>query len=151
MQREVFLDKNAVVVAPSSTEKFGLLREMSDTRAADGQLKDPHKALSDLVSREKAKGTGLEHGVAVPHCRPAGSEQLTASFALVPEGIDFDAPDSAPSRFVFLLVSPTDATAPHVQALATMARLLTQEKVQADLLGAKDPESVARILIEAKT
>ncbi len=151
MQIEDFLDKKAVLVAPSSKEKFDLLREMIDTLAADGQLKDPRKALSDLISREKEKGTGLEHGVAVPHCRTAGSERLSASFALVPDGIDFDAPDGAPSRFIFLLVSPKDATAAHVQALATMARLLKQEKVQSDLLGAKDPESVARILIEAKT
>jgi len=145
------LDRNAIIVAPSSHDKFGLLKKMIDRLAADGRLKDPKKALTDLISREKEKGTGLEHGVAVPHCRTSGTEQLNAAFALVPDGIDFDALDGNLSRFIFLLVSPKDAATSHVQALATMARLLKQESVQDDLLRAGTPAEVEQILIKAKT
>ncbi len=145
------LDRNAILVNPSPGDKYDLLKEMIDRLAADRKLKAPRKALADLMEREKEKGTGLEHGVAVPHCRTSGSEQLTAAFALVPRGIDFGALDGNLSRFIFLLISPSDATTAHVQALATMARLLKQESVQNDLLHATEPDEVVRILLEAKT
>lgn len=145
------LDKNAILVAPSTGDKYELLKEMITRLADDKKLKSPRKALADLVEREKEKGTGLEHGVAVPHCRTSGSDQLTAAFALVPGGVDFGALDGKASQFVFLLVSPKDATTAHVQALATMARLLKQESVQKELLQATEPDEVVRILLDAKT
>lgn len=151
MQVADILAKNAILVDPSSGDKYELLRELIERLSEENNLKDPKKALADLVEREKEKGTGLEQGVAVPHCRTAGSDHLTAAFALVPRGIDFGALDGNPSRFVFLLVSPKNATTTHVQALATMARLLKQKPVQEKLLQATEPDDVVKILVEART
>ena len=142
------LDRRSILIQDKSKKKTDLLRDMVGLLSKTERLKNPKKALGDVIDREKEKGTGLEQGVAVPHCRTEGTERLAAAFALVREGIDFGALDGEPSRFVFLLVSPKNATTTHVQALATMARLLKREDVQTALLGAKDAAEVERILTE---
>ena len=144
-----FLDSSSITINPKSQKRFDLLREMVGLLSQASRLKNPKKSLSDVIEREKEKGTGLELGVAVPHCRTAGTDRLAAAFALVPKGIDFGALDGEPSRFIFLLISPKNATTTHVQALATMARVLKKPEVQKALLVVKDPVEVERILTEA--
>lgn len=144
------LDAKAISIRPRSTKKLDLIREMVDLLARTKRLQSPQKALADVIEREKEKGTGLELGVAVPHCRSEGTGSLAAAFALVPDGIDFGALDGNLSRFIFLLISPKNATTTHVQALATMARVLKQAPVQEALLTADTPQEVEDILLGAQ-
>ncbi len=145
------LDAETILLDPVSSDKNGLIREMIGLLADKDRLRSPKKALADVLEREKEKGTGLEHGVAVPHCRSEGAEKLVSAFALARAGIDFGAADGEPSRFIFLLISPKNATTVHVQALATMARVLKQREVQEKLLEAKGPLDVEKTLLEAKS
>lgn len=142
------LDRRSILILSKSRKKTDLLRDLVGLLSKADRVKNPKKALADVIDREKEKGTGLEQGVAVPHCRTEGTDTLAAAFALAREGIDFGALDGKPSRFIFLLVSPRNATTTHVQALATMARLLKREEIQHALLEAKDTAEVERILTE---
>ncbi len=142
------LESEAILVRPPAKDKYALIRELVDQLSFRRRIKNPKTALADVISREKEKGTGLEQGVAVPHCRTTGTEELAAAFALVPDGIDFGAIDGQPSRFIFLVISPKDATTSHVQALACMARLLKKDSVQEALLAATDGGEIEKILTE---
>lgn len=144
------IDASTIAVFPKAKKKYDLIKDLVDLLSKAERLTSPKRALADVVEREKEKGTGLEQGVAVPHCRSEGTEKLAAAFALVPDGIDFGALDGKPSRFVFLLISPKNATTTHVQALATMARVLKQESVQKALLATQDPGEIEKILTEAQ-
>jgi len=144
------LDARSITIDPRSRKKYDLIREMVGLLSSTNHLGNPKKALADVIEREKEQGTGLEQGVAVPHCRSEGTSRLAAAFALAREGIDFGALDGKPSHFIFLLISPKDATTTHVQALATMARLLKQKETQEALLTASSPSEVERILTEVK-
>jgi len=145
------LDARSITIGTKAKKKQDLIREMVGMLSRAGRLTSPKKALSDVIEREKEKGTGLEQGVAVPHCRSEGTAKLAAAFTLVRGGIDFGALDGKPSRFVFLLISPKNATTTHVQALATMARLLKQRSIQDSLLEADTPDAVEKILLEAES
>lgn len=144
------LDSRSITILSKAKSKADLLRDMTSLLARANRLKNPKKALADLVERENEKGTGLEHGVAVPHCRSEGTEKLAAAFALVRDGIDFGAMDGEPSRFVFLLISPRNATTTHVQALATMARILKKQEVQEALVQSETTDDIEKILTETK-
>ncbi|MBM3320047.1 MAG: PTS sugar transporter subunit IIA [Candidatus Eisenbacteria bacterium] len=150
MKINELLDSHTILLNPKAKKKFDLIREMVSLLSDRDLLRSPKKVLADVIDREKEKGTGLEQGVAVPHCRSEGTEKPAAAFALAQDGIDFGALDGRPSRFVFLLVSPKNATTAHVQALATMVRILKQPEVQAALLRAKTPEEAAKALAEVK-
>ena len=71
-----------------------------------------------LMERERLGSTGLGNGVAVPHGKIDGLDQVTGVFIRLETPLDFDAMDGEPVDLVFLLLSPTNATAANLKPLA---------------------------------
>ena len=80
----------------------------------------------ELMSRERLGSTGLGEGVAVPHCRIACPRMLSA-FIRLDQPVDYDAIDDRPVDMLFVLVVPTGETAAHLDVLAALARLFSEE------------------------
>ncbi len=59
-----------------------------------------------LIRREKLLGTGIEEGVAIPHCRLAGLKEPVIAFARSSGGIDWNSPDGKATRFIFVVLCP---------------------------------------------
>ena len=95
------------------------------------------KVLTDrLVDREKLGSTGFGGGVAIPHAKIDGLAQVTGMFVRLGQPIDYDAVDDLPVDLVFLLLSPTDAGAEHLKALARISRRMRDRAFLAKLRGA---------------
>src|SRR5687768_7591308 len=64
--------------------------------------------LLSLLGRERLGSTALGRSVALPHTRYVvpGVSKPRIIFGRHPDGIDYGAPDGAPVRLFFLLVSP---------------------------------------------
>lgn len=137
----------ATLKNPKARTREVLLRELVGRLARAGRLLDSDRVYDDLLIREAEQGTGLGNGVAIPHCRTEGVDELSAAFALCPEGIAFESVDGRPCRFVVVLLSPLKADMSHVQALARVARLLRKDKVQQELLAAESVDELNRILL----
>ncbi|MEO0612377.1 MAG: PTS IIA-like nitrogen regulatory protein PtsN [Pseudomonadota bacterium] len=90
-----------------------------------------------LMERERLGSTGLGNGVAVPHGKIDGLDQVTGVFIRLETPLDFDALDGEPVDLVFLLLAPANATAAHLKALAKVARLLRDPQTR-DALRAAD-------------
>ncbi len=127
--------------------KEELLRDLVGRLAQAGRVLDRDRVYDDLLIRESEQGTGLGQGVAIPHCRSKGVDELSAAFALCRDGVAFESVDGQPCRFVVVLLSPLKADMSHVQALARVARLLRQDKVQQELLAAGTVDELNRILL----
>lgn len=82
----------------------------------------PRSALRD---RERLSVSAIGHAVAVPHSYLSCIEKPAIVIARLKHAINAGAPDGVPTRFVFLLVGPTDATAEHLDSLASVARLMS--------------------------
>ena len=80
-----------------------------------------------LIAREKLGSTGLGRGIAIPHCRAANCQQPLGTLVTLQEPIDFDSPDDAPVDLLFVLLVPEEANQAHLDILAMVARLLSQE------------------------
>lgn len=96
---------------------------------------DPRLVAERLIAREKLGSTGFGSGVAIPHARLPDLAQVTGVFARVAP-LDFDAVDDLPVDLVFLLLSPVDAGAEHLKALARISRRLRDRPFLAKLRGA---------------
>ena len=59
-----------------------------------------------LVVRERSMTTGMEHGIAIPHCRSNLSSEIICSYGHCLDGLDFDSLDGEPVHSVFLLITP---------------------------------------------
>ncbi|MDD3289105.1 MAG: PTS IIA-like nitrogen regulatory protein PtsN [Alphaproteobacteria bacterium] len=138
---------DAVISRLEGTSKKQILQDMA-ARATSLLGIDDHSIFDALWEREKLGTTGVGGGIAIPHGRIAGLNQVRAFFARLKQPVDFEAVDKRPVDLVFLLLAPAEAGADHLHALATISRLLRDAKFCDELRAAKDKEALYRLLTE---
>jgi PTS system nitrogen regulatory IIA component len=127
------------------------LGEMSRRLAASGVIRDAADLTRRLVEREKLGCTGLGGGVAIPHSKSRDVGDVVLAIGLAPEGIDFHVPDGLAVTLIFLILSPPDQPAVHLQALARISRLLRTPGVVETLRAVTTREQMLDALREAQT
>jgi PTS system nitrogen regulatory IIA component len=80
-----------------------------------------------LNAREKLGSTGLGQGIAIPHCRVEACPRPLGALITLEQAIDYDAPDEQPVDLLFVLLVPGEAHQQHLDILAKLARLFSQE------------------------
>jgi PTS system nitrogen regulatory IIA component len=123
-----------------------VLGEMTRRLAAAGAVRDAADLTRRLVEREHLGCTGLGGGVAIPHCKSRDVGDIVLSVGLAPEGVDFHAADGVPVTLIFLLLSPSDQPALHLQTLARISRLLRSRGVVDNLRRASTREEIVEAL-----
>ena len=109
----------------------------------------PAAILAGLNDREQLGSTGFGHGVAIPHAKIEGLASIYGMFVRLGEPVDYKAIDSRPVDLVFLLLSPPDAGAEHLKALAAISRVTRDAATLERLRGARSRDAVAAVLIGA--
>ncbi len=107
---------------------------------------DSGEVLDGLEQREKLGSTGFGRGVAIPHCRSAAVSRPTLVLLRLEQPIDFAAADAVPVSLFFGLVSPENAGATHLHALAAISRFARDETMLAALSDAPDTEAIFAVL-----
>jgi Kef-type K+ transport system membrane component KefB/mannitol/fructose-specific phosphotransferase system IIA component len=102
-----------------------------------------------VLERELVAATGLGDEVAIPHAAVEGLEKPLLALGRSTQGIDFDAPDGKPARFVFLLLIPPREYDDEVRILASIARATYDARARAALVAATGIEEVTRVLSES--
>lgn len=110
---------------------------------------DVTTVLDSLDEREKLGSTGFGRGVAIPHARMAGLKRPVAALLKLEHAVDFAAADDMPVDLVFGLLSPADAGATHLHALAAISRLVRDEAMHEALAEASDAEALYALLTNA--
>lgn len=91
-----------------------------------------------LFDREKLGSTGLGQGVAIPHGRIKGLKKPLAAFLQLATPVQFDAPDGAPVKLVFVLLVPEAANERHLQLLSELAQTFSDPALREKLMAADD-------------
>jgi len=102
--------------------------------------------VASLAAREKIGSTGFGAGTAIPHGKIEGLPGVFGYFARLSQPIDFQAIDGLPVDLVFLLLSPPDAGADHLKALATVSRVFRDRQTVAKLRGARSKDALFALL-----
>jgi Kef-type K+ transport system membrane component KefB/mannitol/fructose-specific phosphotransferase system IIA component (Ntr-type) len=102
-----------------------------------------------VLERELVAATGLGDEVAIPHAAVEGLEKPLLALGRSTQGIDFDAPDGRPARFVFLLLIPPKEYDEEVRILASIARATYDARARDDLVAANGIDEVTRVLSES--
>jgi PTS system nitrogen regulatory IIA component len=101
-----------------------------------------------LLERERLASTGIGSGVAIPHGRYDGVDELRAAVAICPAGVDFDAVDRLPVKILVGIVGPRSMPQKHLAALAGVSRVLRNDEKRDALLKASAAAEAYRALIE---
>ncbi|HHM24309.1 MAG TPA: PTS sugar transporter subunit IIA [Bacteroidetes bacterium] len=142
------LSEEVVKIPLENTEKEKVIEELVDVLVGSGKVHDKEAVLKAVMEREKVMSTGVGDGVAIPHGKAEGVEDVVAAFGVAREDIDFESIDEKPVRLVFLLVAPPNATGPHLKALSRVSRLLNKKEFREQLLKAKSPKEVLELIQE---
>lgn len=111
-------------------------------RLGDAYAVDAADVAAALSDRERIGSTGFGGGIAIPHGRMAGIDHVVGIFARLSQPLDFEAVDGLPVDLVFAMLSPTDAGAAHLKALARVSRQLRDRGFIAKLRGAGSPDAL---------
>ena len=109
---------------------------------------DGHLVLASVRAREELMGTAMEKGLAIPHGRIAGLKESIIAFGRSREGIEWDARDGKPTRFVFLALTPEEEPGLQVQILGAVARTMMHPHFQERLVVAEHEQETFQMLSE---
>ena len=148
MQLADFLDFESIRVGLSSGNKRQLLQTLGQIAGAHLGF-DPAVIVDSVVERERLGSTGFGNGVAIPHGKVEGLKSIYALAVRLAEPIDYKAIDGQPVDLVFLLLSPPDAGAEHLKALAAVSRVVRHGPTLEKLRGARSRDALAAVLMGA--
>jgi PTS system nitrogen regulatory IIA component len=148
MQLADFLDFDAIKTALPGGSKRALVQQLSNL-AAQRLSQDSAAILASLNEREQLGSTGFGQGVAIPHGKIDGLGRIYGLFARLAEPVDYKAIDGRPVDLVFLLLSPPDAGAEHLKALAAISRVTRHAATLEKMRGARSRDALAAVLLGA--
>ena len=148
MQLSEFLDFDAIKPSLSAGNKRVVLQQLAQIAAARLDV-DPGEVLSSVSERERLGSTGFGHGVAIPHGYIEGLTRIYCLFARLSDPVDYKSIDGQRVDLVFLLLSPPDAGAEHLKALAAVSRVTRHAPTLEKMRGARSRDALAAVLLGA--
>ena len=148
MQLSDFLDFESIRVGLSAGNKRKLLQLLGQMAGARTGY-DPAAIVDRVAESERLGSTGFGSGVGIPHGKGAGLTRIYAMVVRRAEPIDYKAIDGQPVDLVFLLLSPPDAGAEHLKALASVSRVVRHGPTLEKLRGARSRDAFAAVLMGA--
>lgn len=141
----------AVLAGVTASNKKALFQQLGAASAAAHGV-DAKLVAERLADRERLGSTGFGGGIAIPHARLDDLPRVCGVFARLAQPVDFGAVDDLPVDLVFMLLSPTNAGAEHLKALASVSRRLRERSFAEKLRGAGSPDALYVLLtgVEAR-
>jgi len=149
MELSKLLQPQAVRIISDVSSKKRLLQAVANIAAP--LLGRPETEISSaLLDRESLGPTGFGQGVALPHARLPGLNEVSGVFLKLERPVDFNAVDRQPVDLVFALFAPETAGTEHLKALALVSRTLRNTGLCEKLRANSDPATLHAILTEAR-
>ena len=141
------LDRSAIAPRVNANSKRQALSVVAEICGRNYGLK-PATVLAALMRRETQGSTGVGHGVAVPHARLRGLDEMRGVFVRLESPVDFGSVDEQPVDLIFALFSPAEVSpAEHLQALAKVSRLLRPGELRGQLRQAHSLDAIHALLV----
>jgi mannitol/fructose-specific phosphotransferase system IIA component (Ntr-type) len=141
------LTAEQIIPEMTATERWPAIVELIDLLLQLGKIKPPDREsiLASLKQREETMSTGIGFGIAIPHCSSDRLNEVVAAFGRSSRGIEFDALDNAPVKFVVLFIVPKNQFQTHLRTLASIAKFLNDRSIRENLGKATSREEILAI------
>ena len=141
------LSAEQIIPEMTATDRWPAIVELIDLLVSLGKIKpeDRDSILASLKQREETMSTGIGFGIAIPHCSSDRLDEVVAAFGRSSGGIEFDALDNAPVKFVVLFIVPKNQFQTHLRTLASIAYFLNDRSVRESLAEAKSADAILSV------
>jgi fructose-specific phosphotransferase system IIA component len=140
------IERDCITLELAGKTKEEIITEMVDMLDRQGKLLDRAEVLEDVFNREKTMSTGMQYGIALPHAKTDGVEDIAVVVGIKKEGIDFESIDGEKSRIFIMTVSPKKTSGPHIQFLAAVGAVLKDEETREQVINAGSRDDVLFLL-----
>ena len=151
MKLTEILNPKAIKVPLAATDKTQAITELVDLLAQNELVADRDALLQAVLTREATASTGIGRGLAVPHGKSPACDRLVMAIGKPATPMDFASRDGCPAEIIVLLGSPLDKTGPHIQALASITRLMLLDKFRAAIASADSPQALYQVIADHET
>lgn len=110
-----------------------------------GQL-DRKTVLQTLIERERLGSTGIGNGIALPHGRINGLDDVIGAVAVLAHPLQYDSMDGKPIKLAFGLLVPAQANEQHLKILAHLAQLFGNDMLRTQLFATQSNRDVFDLL-----
>lgn len=107
--------------------------------AAEKAKLDADEVTRQVLAREADMGTGLGHGIAVPHARLHDLAAPVIAVGTSAHGVAFDGVGLEPTHLIFLILTPAADPAAQLQLLAAIGRFAQDQVMLNEALAARTP------------
>ena len=139
------LNKDSIILKMKATGKESALRELASLAAVQCGRFTEETIYNVLLEREAIGSTGVGNGVAIPHGKLDGLDQILLCFGRSRDGVLFDATDNQPVHLFVLLLSPAAKAAEYLQTLARVSKILKSSNNRQRLLDSTTKEDVVTL------
>ncbi len=146
MRFHEILTPDDVAISAEVRSKKGVLEKLAGLIAAKQQRLTSAVVFDGLVARERLGSTGLGQGVAIPHCRVAYLNKVRAALLHTTNSVDFDALDKQPVDIFIALSVPEESTDEHLQILAELATMCSDEAFMRRLREQTDAGELVKLI-----
>jgi len=142
------LVEDRILLSRNVASKKRVLELLSESVADTVSQLTSAEIFDCLVGRERLGSTGLGHGVAIPHGRLKNVTRPVAAFLKLGTGIDYDAIDGQPVDLFYALLVPEQSTDEHLQILAMLAEMFSDNELCSRLRTAKSKTELHTLLMK---
>lgn len=139
------LQRDAIILDMKAATKEAALRELAGVAATLCGRFTEETLYNVLLEREAVGSTGVGNGVAIPHGKIDGLDEILLCFGRSKAGINFDAIDNRPAHLFVLMLSPANKAGEYLQTLAAVSRVLKQPEKRQQLLDSITREDIATL------
>jgi PTS system fructose-specific IIC component len=145
MKISEILTEDLISLGMEPKDKDDSIKMMIDIASRSGKIQDKAKVSESVFQREKLVSTGVGKGFAIPHGKTDEISDVTASFGITKNPIDFDSIDSEPVKFIFLLVGKDSLLNTHIKLLSRISRIMNNDKFRDKLEDARTSKEVLEL------
>lgn len=132
------LKKDRMALELKATDRDEAIKELSSMAAT--KLNQNVDEITRLVTeREEMDPTGLENGIAIPHCRIEGLKEPAVFMGISRNGINFHSLDQSRSKVIFLIITSESDPQSQLEVISQIATLFSKEKITESFLKSKNP------------
>jgi PTS system nitrogen regulatory IIA component len=140
------ISPESVSCCQETTSKKRALEQLSQLLSQSTPSITAEEIFDCFIGRERLGSTGLGHGVAIPHGRMTGLQAPLAACITLDAGVDFDAIDRKPVDLLVALLVPEEATDEHLQLLAQLAGMFSDNDFTQKLREARTNQALYQLL-----
>ena len=148
-----FLEEEFIKTDLKATDKWDAIRQLCDflIRTHKVEHVHPDDLFRSVAEREKADSTAIGRGAAIPHGTVADGPAIQGVLGICRDGVDWGAPDGQRVRLIMLIATPANQAQQHLQVLAALTAMVSNEVIRSRLTTAADANAAWEIIESEET